>query len=394
MKTMSLTEVYNNTVRFTLKEARDLLLTMLSQHKDLQHQSTNEDYACWPVLVGPPGIGKTAMVRQTARAAKQDLWTHHIGSVVQEENLGLPSIEKDKAGNKYVAYAAPEWWPDAAGVFFLDEIFTASEDQQNQIREILSERRCAGLHLPPDVFIIGATNPETAEHLTVRAVDAAVVSRCLFIPIEFNPDDTMDYWASVDALPDILQQFFRVNKTFLLSVEPRRVVAVADVWDRFARTKGSIIKSERVMYDALSCWLGPDIVVQFKKFVAHGDNPRYYPILGKHFLDLKKTDKMHTQHLFLVKEWKDAHEDALLGATTREICRIVVDEATVLEEKQNKWVAQFLDAQNDPEVAAHFMHAINAFECFEKIYAHIESATIADNMEKMFSRLEELEATT
>lgn len=377
METPSLVDVCEGTHKYRLAEVQELLLTMMSQHEDLTAQWENPDYGVIPLLVGRAGIGKSQSVHQVATIAKVKLWRYYPGALVLEDNLGLPYREEGK-----VKYARPPWLPDGPGILFIDELATADNSgQQTQIKELISERKVGGIELPSGVFIVGATNPDRAEYSSTNTLDLAVRSRCLMIPVRFDPNDTLDYWQLNDLLPSELQGFFRMHTQLMEGGDPRRILGVADVYARH-RHEGKMNKT--TMRELIGVWLGNEIGFAFAKYMDLGDNPLAYPILARDYLLPGKTTEMHTQHLFCLKEWADESETALIGASTHELIRAITEPGVELDDYQCEWVAEFLEASQALDACANVMVALRIEPHFERIYQCLKDKSIAGKLQDLF----------
>ncbi|MFF1872570.1 MoxR family ATPase [Streptomyces sp. CB03911] len=114
------------------------------------------------LLVGEPGIGKTAALTQLATALDLPLTTV-IASVHEPADFsGLPVLGEDPA-EQGVPLAPPDWAVRLVragrGLLFLDELSTAPPAVQAALLRLVLERRIGSLQLPPGVRIVAAANP-------------------------------------------------------------------------------------------------------------------------------------------------------------------------------------------------------------------------------------------
>jgi len=116
-----------------------------------------------PVLVGPPGIGKTAMLHQMAEKNNWGLVPIHIAQIPMEMLSGIPIPNYDEGTIKWTE---PEFIQNAnklaeekeAVILFFDDIHTAREDKQELFFELAVNRSLHGFRLKDNVFIISAGN--------------------------------------------------------------------------------------------------------------------------------------------------------------------------------------------------------------------------------------------
>lgn len=156
------------------------------------------DYYTPVLLVGPPGIGKSAMVFQVAYDISQELGlpfyktkggkevVHalnvidlRISQILPEDFKGLPKFSKMNE-EEVVKWVLPEFLPrKGLGILFLDEINLGSPSIQKAAYSLICERRLGGTmyeptklgifkrvkgtgyELPKGWVIIAAMNPES-----------------------------------------------------------------------------------------------------------------------------------------------------------------------------------------------------------------------------------------
>jgi hypothetical protein len=120
------------------------------------------------LLEGPPGIAKTAIVRQAADFLGRTMCEIILSQKAPEHITGYPFLDKvtdavRKVTRTVMSYAAPDWWPTEEGSFmFLDEVGQCPIAVQNVGMQIVEEYRCGPNVCPPGTIVIGATN--AAEH--------------------------------------------------------------------------------------------------------------------------------------------------------------------------------------------------------------------------------------
>lgn len=121
-----------------------------------------------PVLWGPPGIGKTALIEAIVQRRGMMMRTI-IGSTMDPTDVaGLPLLKTLPNGESVTAYALPEWFVEVrefalanpqGSVVFIDEITTATPPVQAALLTFIQDRRIGKTKLPDNVLIIVAGNP-------------------------------------------------------------------------------------------------------------------------------------------------------------------------------------------------------------------------------------------
>ena len=113
-------------------------------------------------LIGPPGIGKTAIMEQIARSMKVSLVSYSITHHTRQSALGLPFItQKTYDGKEYSiseytmseiiasVYEAIEKSGTREGILFLDEINCVSETLSPAMLQFL-QYKIFGKHRVPE----------------------------------------------------------------------------------------------------------------------------------------------------------------------------------------------------------------------------------------------------
>lgn len=117
------------------------------------------------LLWGPPGVAKTAMVRQLAKA--YGLHCEHLTPGERGEGaFGVTPVPVENGHGTVLEYPPPEWVralitddEEEAGIVFLDEINTAPPALQPALLGAVQERRIGGHKFGPRVRVLGAANP-------------------------------------------------------------------------------------------------------------------------------------------------------------------------------------------------------------------------------------------
>lgn len=141
------------------------------------------------LLIGPPGVGKTAMVQATFDHAALLL----TSTLVEEDIAGLPYREGEHEYRTVPDVFRKLAEADAAGqstVLFLDELDKARRAVADTLLTLVASRRVGGVSLPEHTCIVAAANPP--DWGGGDGISEAMLSR--FAAIEYEPDATA--WAS------------------------------------------------------------------------------------------------------------------------------------------------------------------------------------------------------
>ncbi|MBR0153111.1 MAG: AAA family ATPase, partial [Lachnospiraceae bacterium] len=171
--------------------------------KDEQGAYVMEEIHQRPVLlIGPPGIGKTAIMEQVAREARIGLVSYTITHHTRQSAIGLPYIEtREFDGQEYrvteytmseilgAVYEKMRRTGLREGILFIDEINCVSETLAPTMLEFLQAKRF-GQHKVPQGWIICAAGNPPEYNRAVREFDVVTLDRVKKIEV----DQDFDVW--------------------------------------------------------------------------------------------------------------------------------------------------------------------------------------------------------
>ena len=147
------------------------------------------------LLIGPPGIGKTAIMRQIAAECDCGLVAYSMTHHTRQSAIGLPYIaQKVYAGvsrqvteytmSEIVAaiYDYMEASGRRSGILFLDEINCVSETLTPVMLQLLQNKTFGNVPLPEDWIIVAAGNPPEYNK-SVRELDMVTLDRVKHIDV-------------------------------------------------------------------------------------------------------------------------------------------------------------------------------------------------------------------
>ena len=150
-----------------------------------------------PILVvGPPGIGKTAIINQIAKELQVGLVTYSMTKHIRQSILGLPFISKKTYGGKKYSvleyttseiiaavYERIEKHGAKEGILFLDEINCISEKLEPSMLQFL-QYKVFGRHRIPEGWILVMAGNTPGYDNFVREFDMVIRDRLKCIEIE------------------------------------------------------------------------------------------------------------------------------------------------------------------------------------------------------------------
>lgn len=141
------------------------------------------------LIIGPPGIGKTAIMEQVARECEIGIVSYTITHHTRQSAIGLPYIEKREYGGKDYSiteytmseiiasvYKKMEETGLSEGILFIDEINCVSETLAATMLQFLKEKSFGNHTVPKGWIIVTAGNPPEYNK-SVREFDIVTLDR-------------------------------------------------------------------------------------------------------------------------------------------------------------------------------------------------------------------------
>jgi hypothetical protein len=186
-------EGFNNISRISLANGSDILVDEVDAYL---HGYNN----LVPVLAGPPGIGKSSVIKWTADKMNQDHYIISLGAVPYEYLSGLPEFQKTHYNGKEVN--ATEWTlPDVIRsinkrteeaikngrdglVVLLDDIHLMEPAAQKYMFEFFQNKTLQNFKLHERATLVGAMNDSASAGL--EGFYSAIIDRISLYFVEFD----------------------------------------------------------------------------------------------------------------------------------------------------------------------------------------------------------------
>ena len=181
------------------------------------------------LLMGPPGIGKTAILEQAANDCAVNLVSYTLSHHTRQSAIGLPQLVEKHYGGTAVTvteytmseiiasvYDAMERTGTPEGILFLDEINCVSETLAPTMLQFLQNKTFGTHRLPAGWVVVAAGNPPEYNK-SVRDFDVVTLDRVRQIQVEADLSVWRDY-ARQRQLPGAVLSY--------LTVKPDRFYAV------------------------------------------------------------------------------------------------------------------------------------------------------------------------
>src|SRR5437870_11771434 len=166
----------------TLSQARELIGCLAHEQSVL--------------LLSPPGVGKSDVVRQAAADAGLECKSLLGTQIAPEDVSGVPRI----VGERSVFCPPRVLLPEDPEKFclFLDELPACAPDVQKAFYSLLLERRLGEHRLPGGTWVVAAGN-RAEDRALVRAMSSALVNRVIILQIRGDVGEWLA-WAGTHAI--------------------------------------------------------------------------------------------------------------------------------------------------------------------------------------------------
>ncbi|RDH88714.1 MAG: ATPase [endosymbiont of Seepiophila jonesi] len=239
------------------------LLTILEQ----ELTSTRFGHHTPVMLWGPPGVGKSDMVRQVGESHAVQVIDIRLSQMEPSDLRGIPFRVESR-----VDWAIPSILPDAArhgeaGILFLDEITSAPPTVSAAAYQLILDRRL-GEYQVPDGWAIFAAGNRQGDRGVTYSMPAPLANRFSHFEVEVNLDDWVA-WAYRNNIDERVIAFLLFRPELLFDFDPaHNPVAFPSPrsWEFAHRGLHKFDSHPNLLQGALQACIGPAAGIELKAF--------------------------------------------------------------------------------------------------------------------------------
>ncbi|MET0026806.1 MAG: MoxR family ATPase [Candidatus Thiodiazotropha sp.] len=240
------------------------LLTILEQ----EFISTRQGHHTPVMLWGPPGVGKSDMVRDVAHSHQAPVIDIRLSQMEPSDLRGIP-FRTDNT----VEWAIPSILPNAErhgdeGILFLDEITSAPPTVSAAAYQLILDRRL-GEYQVPDGWAIFAAGNRQGDRGVTYSMPAPLANRFSHFEVETHLDDWVA-WAYRHRIDERVIAFLRFRPELLFDFDPaHNPVAFPSPrsWEFAHRALQKFVNHPQLLQGALQACVGPAAGVELTAFV-------------------------------------------------------------------------------------------------------------------------------
>jgi hypothetical protein len=240
------------------------LLVILEQ----EFISTRAGHHTPVMLWGPPGVGKSDMVREVAQQHRAPVIDIRLSQMEPSDLRGIPF-----RSNGNVEWAIPSILPHTdrhgpEGILFLDEITSAPPTVSAAAYQLILDRRL-GEYQVPDGWAIFAPGNRQGDRGVTYSMPAPLANRFSHFEVETHLDDWVA-WAYRNTIDERIIAFLRFRPELLFDFDPaHNPVAFPSPrsWEFAHRALQKFEDHPQLLQGTLQACVGPAAGVELNAFV-------------------------------------------------------------------------------------------------------------------------------
>ena len=216
-------------------------------------------------LWGPPGIGKSSIIKQIAKDANIECIDLRLSLMDPTDLKGIPFYDKEA---HQALWAPPSFLPRAGyGILFLDELNSAAPAVQASAYQLILDRQVGEYRLPDGWAIVAAGNREGDRGVVYR-LPSPLANRFVHVEMEVNVEDWRT-WAMKTRIDTRIIAYITFKNGALFTFDPlknERSFATPRSWEAVNHILNSPLE-KNLWIEAIGGAIGHDNAVDFLGFV-------------------------------------------------------------------------------------------------------------------------------
>lgn len=173
------------------------------------------DSGAVPMIVGNPGIGKTACLEQIAEKEGIDFINFRAGSMYEALFVGIAKFDQEEKDRFHITMSKLYPRKDTKGLFVFDEFNRATRQMTQAMFSAFDSRQINDYYFPKGWKIASAAN--LGRKFVTTQVDSALYDRVHLIHVQADRDSWLN-WANTHQIHPIITSYIEANPEELAKV--------------------------------------------------------------------------------------------------------------------------------------------------------------------------------
>ena len=258
----------------------------------------------WAVFLwGPPGVGKSAVVRSVAEKHGLPVLDLRASLLDPTDLRGIPAVQNGEA-----IWCPPSFLPkpeDKPGILFLDEINAAPPIVQASMYQLVLDRRVGEYVLPDGWKLIAAGNRREDRAVTYR-LSTALANRFIHLTLEADAASWVS-WAESAGIHPAVCNFIRIRPALIWHATDEETAFASPRSWAMASDVLRLVRKKQALKETLGGIIGRGPAAEFMAFLASS--------LSEAELEALLDDPAHVQlptepdRLWMLISWLIARSD-------------------------------------------------------------------------------------